>query len=215
MRTRQYFYPKPGDKHLHLTVIEVFPNVNHGSRVKCRCDCGNEVVLRTSEVFGQWKANRTCGKGCIFRHTYRHGASKLNRPVYNIWVGIKSRCSDQSDPAFHNYGGRGISVCERWLNDPLAFINDMGPRPRGASVERVDNNGNYEPGNCKWATKKEQARNTRHNRLITALGQTKTLAEWCEITGLSDSGIAFRLDSGWSAEEAITTPKQKNQYAAA
>lgn len=121
-----------------------------------------------------------------------------------------NRCRNARSPYYHLYGGRGIKVCERWKgkNGFLNFLQDMGRRPSPKhSIDRIDNNGNYEPGNCRWATRIEQNRNRRDNRLVTFNGQTKCIAEWCDETGLPEKSVRARLWLlGWSVEDALTTP---------
>lgn len=127
-------------------------------------------------------------------------------PEYAVWNEMIARCTRPSSKGWQLYGGRGIKVCERWQKF-VAFIEDMGPRPGPRyTVERVDNSGNYTPENCRWATFTEQARNTRKNRTLTAFGQTRTIAEWAEITGLKYMTLYQRVATyGWDTERALTT----------
>lgn len=121
---------------------------------------------------------------------------------------MKDRCSNPKNKAFRWYGGRGISVCKRWMSFEN-FLVDMGDRPDGKFIERKNNNGNYEPGNCKWASKKEQARNTRTNRFETAFGITATLVELCERFDVGYKMVWARLSYGWGIEDALTKTKRK------
>jgi len=117
-----------------------------------------------------------------------------------------NRCTYPSTPNFKRYGGRGITVCERW-RDYVNFLADMGERPPNTSLDRIDGNGNYEPGNCRWATRKEQRRNMGENTMMTFAGETKTLAEWAEKVGINRQTLRFRyVRKGWSAERALTEP---------
>lgn len=121
-----------------------------------------------------------------------HGAS--GSPEYVIWTHMKARCFDESDKSYQRYGGRGITVCQRWVNDFPAFYADMGDRPSPLhSIERKNNEGNYEPGNCRWATATEQARNRRSSVLVEHNGQVKTVAEWAEIHGIKPGVLGQRL----------------------
>ncbi len=118
-----------------------------------------------------------------------------------------ARCYDEHCAWYRRYGGRGIRVCERWRASFAAFFDDMGPRPgHGYSIERIDNDGDYEPGNVRWATAREQARNTRRNRLITVGGRTQCVAAWAEERGVRPQLISTRLSRGWSDYEAVMMP---------
>jgi len=135
-----------------------------------------------------------------------HGMNKT--PIYEIWCGMIKRCSNKNSNSYHNYGGRGISVCDEWLKFDN-FYRDMGDRPENASIDRINMNGNYEPGNCRWATRKEQSRNTRSNNLVEFNGETKCLTEWAEQVGVKVATLWNRLNSGWDIDKALTTPTRK------
>lgn len=140
---------------------------------------------------------------------YRHGYKTAGRysTEYAIWNGMRARCHNPNNPNFQRYGARGITVCDAWRSDFLMFLNDMGRRPSARhTLDRVDNDGNYTPENCRWATLKDQCRNRRSSRFLTANGETKTQAEWSEISGVSQGTLHSRLKSGWSADRAVTTP---------
>lgn len=123
------------------------------------------------------------------------------------------RCRNKRQREFNSYGARGITVCDRWQG-PEGFANffaDMGPRPsEGHSIDRINNDGNYEPGNCRWATRTEQNNNSRHNRRFTIRGETLTLREWSKRNGICEGTISNRLKRGWSPERAVTTPPGPN-----
>lgn len=139
-----------------------------------------------------------------------HGASKTS--TYWIWRSMRQRCENKNRKDFVNYGGRGIRVCEQWQTFE-GFVADMGTRPDGMTLERVEQSGNYEPGNCKWATPKEQARNRRSSVLLTFQGRTATIAEWSESVGIESKTIGYRIRAGWPAERALTTPSTTNRKA--
>ncbi len=129
-------------------------------------------------------------------------------PEYKIWAAVKTRCHNANVNNYQNYGGRGIQMCERWENDFRTFLEDMGPRPSPKhSIDRIDNNGNYEPNNCRWATHIEQRRNTRRNHYLTYKSETLTLVEWSERTGIKAPTIRARINSyHLSVEDALTRP---------
>lgn len=116
------------------------------------------------------------------------------------------RCTNPRASDFPSYGGRGIAVCDRWRHDFSAFLADLGERPAGMSLDRIDVNGNYETGNVRWATTEGQARNTRKSVVITHAGRTQNLIEWARETGINRGTIRLRLRAGWSVEKALTTP---------
>lgn len=132
-----------------------------------------------------------------------HAITGQRTDTYSIWCGIRSRCSNPKDKAYPNYGGRGITVCERW-SDFQNFLHDMGERPsKKHSVDRINNDGNYEPGNCRWATAKQQVRNTRRTIYITIDGRTLPASEWCELESLDYDAFFYRYQQGWGDEECI------------
>ena len=130
-----------------------------------------------------------------------HG-KKLSRE-YSSWRAMLNRCTRLRDEAYPRYGGRGITVCDRWLYSFTAFLEDMGPRPDGMELDRIDTNGNYEPGNCRWATRDIQANNRRNNRTVTISGVTKTIAEWSKDSGVKWTTAASRLLAGIVPELAF------------
>jgi hypothetical protein len=137
---------------------------------------------------------------------YRHGRSRT--PIHRVWSTMVERCTSPKSKKWPLYGGRGIRVCERWLTFEN-FLADMGERPSaGHTLDRIDTDGHYEPGNVRWATQTEQQRNRRNNRLITFRGETLCLAAWAERVGLSIGTLGFRVRSGWPVERAITEPKR-------
>jgi len=136
-----------------------------------------------------------------------HG--KTGTRAFSIWANMKTRCGNPKATRYKNYGGRGITVCDRWKNSFENFLADMGEPPEGMTLEREDTRGNYEPSNCKWATQKEQQRNRGNNHLITAESKTLCLAEWAEVQKLSRGTIKKRLARGWTPERAVTQPSNR------
>lgn len=145
----------------------------------------------------------------IKHHNETHGNTKHKQvtPEYQTWIEIKRRCHDSTRHDYPRYGGRGIKVCYEWLISFQAFLNHVGKRPsKNHSLDRINSNRGYEPGNCRWATRKEQGRNKSNNRLITYKNQTLCLSEWCELLGIKRHVIKCRLSLGWTVEKAFETP---------
>jgi phosphopantetheinyl transferase (holo-ACP synthase) len=140
-----------------------------------------------------------------------HGHARINARSgeYKTWLGMIQRCTNEKHTSYKDYGGRGITICDRWLNSFTEFLNDMGPRPDGHSIERIDNNGNYEPQNCKWASQKEQATNRRDIVHLTINNETLTIEQWAERSGISADIIYTRIKNNWSPERAISEPAKK------
>jgi hypothetical protein len=135
---------------------------------------------------------------------YSHGLTRTSE--HYIWLQMKRRCLDPNNPEYHNYGGRGVHVCERWLKFDN-FISDMGKRPsRDHSIDRINNDGPYAPENCRWATRKEQGANRRTTMMLTYDGQTKSVREWAESVGLSHCALYTRIRRGMSVHDALKTP---------
>ena len=172
-----------------LVLAESGANRHGNTTWECRCDCGSTIVASGVNLRSGNSASCGCSRrnACAKRLT-THGASK--HPEYSVWNGMIRRCEDPRRDDYHRYGGRGISVCDRWRHGEhgqhafLCFLEDMGPRPSSLhSIERNNGLGNYEPGNCVWATSTEQANNRSSNRRITVGSRTQTLAEWVRETG--------------------------------
>jgi len=135
----------------------------------------------------------------------QHGMS--DEPIYRSWYAMIGRCENPRDARFARYGGRGIKICKRWRESFLAFAEDMGDKPPGASLGRIDNDGDYEPTNCRWESAIQQANNKSDNVKITAFGRTLTRQEWSRETGLSQGALRRRINKmGWDAERALSTP---------
>jgi len=183
------------------------------SRWRCLCACGGERIV-TGNVLRSGKS-KSCGclriemgkaRGAASRR-HGEGSNGKETPEYAAWGQMKNRCLNPKNDSYRYYGARGIKVCDRWMVYEN-FLADMGRRPSVLhSIDRIDVHGNYEPGNCRWATSIEQNRNTTFNRRIAARGETKTLAEWLEIVGLRRETFYQRLRRGMSEEEALFTPR--------
>ena len=183
-----------------LIVIAEVPAKKRIRRWQCQCDCGTSVIYYQSNLL-QGKAF-SCG--CTNLVKLRHEAKKAYRAEWLVWRAMRDRCRYPTDPRYDDYGGRGIKVCERW-REFRNFIADMGPRPSPKhQIDRYpDKNGDYEPGNCRWATSREQNNNKRTNRLLTFNGETRTAQEWGRKIGIRGSTIRYRLDRGMTIEQAL------------
>lgn len=178
-----------------------------GRGVIVKCKCGKEFNTLCENVV----ANRTISCGCIgwrkaVETTTKHGMTKT--PEFKTWLHIKERCGNSNCQSYKDYGARGISVHPLWVDSFEEFFEYMGKRPSSDhSIERIDNNGNYEPGNCKWATKMEQMANKRSNVYLSFDGSTKHVAEWSRETGIKSATILWRIKKGWSTERILTQKK--------
>jgi hypothetical protein len=185
-----------------LTVLGQTGSGPQGCLWRVRCQCGQEFSVRSNSL--RTGGTRSCG--CRRR---KHGESRretLTRE-YAAWQSMVSRCEYPQDRVFRHYGGRGIRVCERWRSSYPTFLADMGRRPSPThSLDRIDPNGNYEASNCRWATPKEQARNKRTSRVLNVGGESRTVAEWAERTGIGFTTIRERIRRGWDPERAVSTP---------
>lgn len=194
-----------GARYGRLVVLEDGASGAHRP-ILCECECGIRKSIRVDHL----KSGRSQSCGCLCRERnskvhLRHGRAGI-APEYKSWSHIKGRCLNSKDRAFDRYGGRGITVCDHWM-DFAAFFEDMGSRPGpGYSIDRIDNNGNYEPGNCRWATAKEQARNKRNNRVLTFNGTAMALSAWAETNGIPYATLQMRLRAGWSIEKTLCNP---------
>ena len=128
-------------------------------------------------------------------------------PEYSSWASMKQRCLNPNQRGYKDYGGRGISICDRWMHSFQNFVADMGPRPDGFQLDRIDTDGNYEPGNCQWSDRKTQMNNTRRNRWITINNETRTMTQWCEFFGVVPiETFRHRRTRGWPTLTALITP---------
>ncbi len=172
----------------------------------CRCDCGCEkavygISLRKGD-------SRSCGclqRETVIRTATSHGRSRSRE--YAIWQGILARCYRAGAAGFHNYGGRGIRVCVRWRHSFEAFFARMGEAPTARhTIDRKDGNGDYEPSNCEWSTRKEQAQHRQNSQFITHDGLTLNVTQWAEKTGMNPSTLLHRLRAGWPHARVVTEP---------
>lgn len=198
-----------------LSIVERL--VGGGARILARCDCGLEkIVILNNVTSGN---SRSCG--CLARETHSrtHGLSATR--MYNLWVSMRDRCENPKNKSFHRYGGRGIAVCERWRASFEAFALDMGPRPPGKSngralysIERDDNDRGYEPGNCRWATQKEQQHNTRRNVWLEHDGIKMIATDWAKRLNISRQRMQQRIAQGLCPELLFAPGSAKRSRAA-
>lgn len=172
----------------------------------CHCDCGNIVEV----VGGDLKRGCTQSCGCLAREAARKRLTKhgmAGTRLYETWQGMKDRCYKEQDCAFKYYGKNGIKICDEWQEfEPFYKWAIANGYSDDLTIDRIDVNGNYEPSNCRWATRKEQANNKTTNRHISFEGETKTLKQWSETLGISHQTISSRLKRGWSIDLALNTP---------
>jgi hypothetical protein len=198
-----------------LKVLKRVGNNKYGSsRWLCLCNCGKETIVLGNSL----TSSTTQSCGCLRREEsaerakikIKHGHSRKRKlsGIYTTWQNMTQRCINSNRKDYCLYGGRGIKVCKRWLEFEN-FLKDMPGWKSGLTLERTDRNGNYCPENCNWATRKEQARNRRTNRLITCFGKTQSLIEWSEETGIPYTTLRNRFHYGWTAEEALTIPVKR------
>lgn len=181
----------------------------------CRCDCGVEKEAQSYHL----RSGHTRSCGCLSREAagirsrernLRHGDT--SSPEWICWVSMRQRCLSPDSKSYPGYGGRGITICERWGSFE-AFLSDMGRKPHPeCSIDRIDNEGSYSPENCHWATKTQQTRNRRNTRMVSVGSQTKTIQEWADSSGHSYARLYDRIfRSGWDAEKAINSPVQEEK----
>lgn len=184
------------------------------------CDCGTRKIIQVNHV----KSSHTSSCGCLKKEVDKGRFDNLNKSGIHVihgesgtaeqrcWHAMLARCYNEKNKSYPNYGGRGITVCDRWRNSLEDFIIDMGRKPKSSlSIDRIDNDGNYEPANCRWATCKQQSRNRRSSRLLTVNGDSKIVAEWSEILGIGISVIWSRLWRGWNESDALLTPVESRR----
>ncbi len=182
----------------YLSVVRFSHSHNGHTYWFCICDCGKDIVVRGSHL----KSGHSVSCGCK-RGNISHQESKTR--LYHIWNGMRERCSNSKNPQYDSYGARGIRVCSDWLS----YVNFRdwslaNGYAENLSIDRIDNNGGYSPENCRWATAREQANNTRKTRFITYNGETHSISEWARKLGIKQSTLSMRINKyGWNAEDAF------------
>jgi len=204
---REHITLEPGARSGRLTFLRELPKSDNKRWIEVRCDCGNvRTIFFYSFNLGH---SRSCG--CLRLETVRkHGLSQT--PIYHAWASILQRCYNPKHPHFRLWGGRGITVCPEWRESFDAFYQDMGPRPSSLhSIDRIDNDGNYEKTNCRWTTKDVNTTNRRGCSFLDFRGEQVTFKEARRRTGLSKAGLRYRLKTGWTLERLLTTSFQSGQ----
>ena len=196
-----------------VAIKTIGKNKNGAYLWQCKCDCGNEIIANV----GNLKNGHTKSCGCLRvdrckTNFTKHGLEHTR--LYGIWSDMRLRCYDEKNIAYHRYGGRGITICDEWKNDVKAFYDwaTANGYKDSLTIDRIDNDGNYCPENCRWATIKEQASNRRSNILVTHNGKTQTMKEWANEVGIPYKVVWARVQKlGWSAERALTDPVKKGK----
>lgn len=204
-----------GQKFDKLTAVKVIGTLRKAKLWLCLCDCGKETTAIVTQLRRGEKTSCGCKKkepkgprpDVAQRNKNRAVHAMSGNYTYASWKAMKSRCYDKNDKDYPRWGGRGITVCEAWKTSFVEFYKDMGERPKGHTIDRIDNNGNYEPGNCRWAVQKTQSNNTRANYYVDYQGRTQTAKQWAEELGIVEyKTLLYRLRTGWDTHAAMTTP---------
>lgn len=184
----------------------VYGGVHRRHQWLCKCDCGEEKVITGASLRSGLTVSCGChGARVAGQNNRTHGLSKTKE--HRTWCHIKDRCHNPQCKRYADYGGRGIVVCDKWRYSFSSFLADVGMAPsQEHEIDRIDNHGNYEPGNCRWATLKEQARNTRRNHLLLYEGRSQSIAAWAEEFGMSTDCLKRRIYNGWPIHDALTRP---------
>lgn len=199
-----------------LTAIDMDHSKQRRVYWNCRCQCGVIVSVSADKLTsGETKSCGCYNRDILAINKATHGLTRVGQhhPLYTVWCQMRARCQDPDNPAYHRYGGRGITVCERWERFDL-FLSDMGDKPApGLTIDRMDNDGPYSPDNCRWATRTEQARNRRSTVLVEFDGQSLTLSEWSKQLGIDRALLHARIHQlGWPIRKALTTPTRRCRH---
>lgn len=188
-----------GQKFTKLTVLKYLGK----STWLCKCDCGNETKVSTYHLNSGTVKSCGCLRHIAHYIPFKHGVT--GSPIYKRWQNMKNRCYYKKDKEYHNYGARGITVCEEWKDDFMSFYDwaITNGFSEELTLDRIDVNGNYEPSNCRWADLETQSTNRRNNRFIEINGVTKTITQWIKLSGTPENTVYGRLKKGWSVERAL------------
>ena len=201
-----------GQQFHYLTVLSRAENTAQGkTQWLCRCTCGKEVVVPSKNLRKKRYPTKSCGcmmRTLISKANRKHGMA--HHPAWGVWHSMKQRCTDPNHPAYRNYGGRGLTVCNRWLESFEAFWDDMGPTwKKGLDLDRIDNNLGYSPENCRWTSRRENCLNRRNTRFITTQWWILPLSVASELSGIGKTTLLYRLDHGWPIEFLFIPPGWK------
>ena len=203
------FINEVGNTYGRLTVISKDVAGSSGQiKWKCGCTCGNTVIVRGDSLRGGATLSCKCLNNEIASNSFtKHGMSKTT--TYRSFYNMLHRCYRASHKNFDRYGGRGIKVCDRWKNSFVNFVSDMGDKPIGMTLDRINNDKNYEPDNCQWATQKEQSRNTSRNVILSLHGETKCISDWAKDLKIPIETLSSRINKlKWNDAKALTTSIQ-------
>jgi hypothetical protein len=204
-----------GNKYHRLTVVGFAERRGSAYYWRCVCDCGTaRIVGRSALVSGITKSCGCFNKERVAATQTTHG--KSHTPEYNSWLAMNMRCKSPKAKGYEHYGGRGVIVCDRWASSFENFYEDMGPRPDGTTLDRIDPEGNYEPLNCRWLNHATNCAIKRKTMFVTFRGETKTIADWARHSSIPYTTLWQRIArNGWSIDRAITEPLHKHQMVAA
>ena len=193
-----------GQRFNSLVILETGLRKNKQRASRCKCDCGNETTVHNHRL--ATAGVKSCG--CA-RVTHGYALQGAPAPIYRTWCGMVHRCTNPSDSNWEFYGGKGIKVCDRWRSFEL-FLADVGERPEGTSLDRIDGNKGYEPGNTRWADRKTQNRNAARNVNLTLNGKAQCVSAWAEELDIEYGTLLSRKQKyGWSDERALTEPVRR------
>lgn len=198
-----------------LTAIKIIGKLRKANLWLCICDCGNETTAIATQLIRGDKTSCGCkrreAKGprpdLAQRNKDRATHAMTGSSTYGSWKSMKARCLDKNDKDYPRWGGRGIKICQAWQDSFVQFYKDMGERPHGYTIDRINNEGDYEPENCRWAKQKTQSNNTRKNYYVEYKGRIQTAKQWAEELQIVEyKTMLYRLRTGWDTAAAMTTP---------
>ncbi len=199
--TRRKFLDVTGRVFGRLYVMNPIIEEKFPIKFLCKCECGKTISTTSSRLLNGNTRSCGCYRTELFlKKITTHG--KYGTKVYETWHGMKTRCLNSKDPSFKWYGARGIKICDRWMRFEN-FYQDMGEPSKGMTLDRIDNNGNYGPGNCRWVSFEENNNNKRNNVLIEFNGEKKTISQWSRKMKIKRNILTYRLMAGWSIDDCF------------